>query len=140
MSLSTYQKVYEKTEDQYVEKLTNYQEEGYQLKFAEYYIWRLTGSEVYSQLKLEEDESVLNLDFIENAIPEGEGEEKYFDPVHIITQMDILKNLVSKTTSKGINEEETKLLKNAVDDANRLIELCVFCNSNDFKISIGLDA
>jgi hypothetical protein len=138
MALSTYQQMYEFHHGFYEERITDFKEDGYNLKFSEYFILRLTGSSLYDSLKAECAE--LNLSFIENAIPDGEGEKEYLDPSIIKDQMKLFLNSIESFLSKGIKQEDERLLKSAKQDAEKLVALCEFAEFKNLRISIGLDA
>lgn len=141
MSLSTYQKVFKKEANEYIEKLTNYQEEGYSLKFPEYFIWRLIGAEIYTRIQEIDEFNNLDLGFIEYAIPDGEGEIDYLEPMFVKDQMELLgKCIKDLQKTGGISDEDFKLLENVFNDVSRFISLCDFCLVKDYSISIVLDA
>ncbi len=141
MSLSTYQKVFRKEDNEFIEELTNFKEEGYNLKFPEYFIWRIVGAEIYSSIKDNDKSDGLDLSFIENAVPEGEGEIVYLDPMFIKEQMELLEGCITNVLKTGeTSDEDSKLLENGLKDISRFISLCDFCITKDYKISIGLDA
>jgi hypothetical protein len=141
MSLSTYQKVFSQTGGIEKEELINYKEEGYSLKFADYFLWRLTAEEIFEAVKSNCDSNELNLDFISNSIPFGEGDDNILEANFIANQMSILLNGISKTLSETeVESDNYKLLERAKDDAEKMTKLCNFCITNNFSIAIYRDA
>jgi hypothetical protein len=92
------------------------------------------------QTNLKTDCPQLNLSFIENAIPEGEGEKEYLNPSVVKDQMELFSISVQSFLKKGIKKEDVKLLEDAKRDAERLVALCEFAMVKNLLISIGLDA
>ena len=141
MSLSTYQKVFSLEGGIEKEELLNYQEEGYNLKFADYFLWRLTADEIYETVKAKCNSDELNLDFISNSIPYGEGDDNILDPKFVKNQMNILLTGIRNTKNEIETDSEShKLLERAQADAEKMNELCSFCDTKGFSIAIYLDA
>jgi hypothetical protein len=137
MAISTYQQLYEFRDGEYYEKHTRYEEEGYKLKFGEYYLWRLTGDTLYRLLKQEHPE--LDLGFIDRAKPEGEGDKEYTKASLVKDQMKLLLNAIA-SYSGALTDDDKELLDSAKKDAEKLLALSEFAESKQLFISIGLDA
>lgn len=139
MSVCTYQQFYEFTEGEYVEKETSYNDEGYKYKFPEYYIFRLTNSNLYQDVKKSIPNS-LDLDFIKNAVPEGEGDLIYHNPDEIKEQLLQLKNgLLLLKQNTALNQDDIQLLTFAEEETNKLISLSEYAKQKNYLIGFGLD-
>ena len=141
MAISTYQKLFVQNNGTYEERLTSYEEDGYKLKFPEYDIWRLIYSDIFEDLKKMDKDKLLNLSFILNAVPCGEGENEYLESSFVKSQMITLIQIIADYLQNNqLSENDKKTLDYAKADAENMLKLCEFAEGKNMFIMIGLDA